>query len=770
MHSVAALVPAPFRVWGFLLGCWIAAIGTPASAQTASPLAAAPASLTFSYQLGATALPAPQQINVTSVPAGASFTVAVAGSPANGAWLLVSATTARAPATLRVQVNPTGLAAGSYAATITLTGTAGAPPPVATVAVALTVVAAAPTITASPAALAFAYTTGSPVPHSSLTSTFILSSNGSPLSATVAVQGVTWLRVSPSGSISLVGLLSTITVTVDPTGLAPGTYSAQIRITAPASANRTLNVAVALTVNAALPLVTGTWPTGLSQNGPAASISLLGANFFANSTVSVTGLTTAATVTVTDAAAATATRTIYLPVYAPTATFLRVAMAAPMPSGAVGVAYTASLTPAGGTSPYNWTVTSGSLPPGLVIAGNVLIGTPTTAGTYYFTLGVSDSTLPFARFAYQQTQLTIYPAAETALRITGPALDAGTVLTPYTAVSLVAAGGTPPYSWSAIGLPPGMTLSAAGSLSGTPSTAGPTGPLTATSVSTAASLVTIPTTYQTAEGHLRFGVTTPAPGGGVSNEASLSIFGSSPQITAVLNSASFRQGQVSPGEIITIFGLGLGPQTLTLFDPTVPPIPSALPSTAPSTSVTVGGVSAPVLYTSANQVSVIVPYTVSGSSAPVVVTYNGVASQPFPLSLVAVNPGVYTIAASGTGQGAILNFNASTGDYTVNGASAPASRGQTIVIYATGVGAMSSNVVDQLIPASPDVTPVGTVTVQIGGQAATVTSAIAPPGSVPGLLQINAVVPNGTAAGAAIPVIVNVGGTDAQAGVTMNIR
>src|SRR5215471_15863947 len=64
----------------------------------------------------------------------------------------------------------------------------------------------------------------------------------------------------------------------------------------------------------------------------------------------------------------------------------------PLPDGTVGTPYSATLTATGGTAPYTWTLLSGSLPPGLSLSGaGVISGTPTTAGTYTFTLKVVDA-------------------------------------------------------------------------------------------------------------------------------------------------------------------------------------------------------------------------------------------------------------------------------------------------------------------------------------------------------------------------------------------
>jgi uncharacterized protein (TIGR03437 family) len=740
-------------------------------AQTVNTITAAPATLTFQYQLGATTLPAVQTLQVTSVPAAAAFTVAVTGAQFNGAWLLLSASSGIAPTSLKVEVNPTGLSAGTYTGTITIAEIAGAPAPTKTIAVTLVITSPPPTLVASPATLNFSYIIGNPVPDPSLTSPFVLASNGTPLSATIAATTTPWLKVSPTGNISLAGLLDVVTVTVNPAGLLPKVYTATVTINAPGAANKTLALAVTLTVNAAVPQATGTFPLGLIQGSPQSIVTLLGTGFYAKSTVAATGFTPTATISVADSAAATASETLGIPVYAAGSTILHIPLASTLPSGVQNILYIQALAAAGGTAPYTWSLSGGTLPPGVSIIGSALVGTPTAPASYNFTLQVTDSAAPFAATTYQAFKLTIYPTGSTALAITMSVtpLPSGQVATAYNQ-TLIASGGTPPYTWSAAGLPAGIVLSAAGVLSGGPASVGLTGPLAAAQVSTTALLVTVPLTDLANPGVLRMAVTTPIPGGGVSNDAQLVVYGPAPQISGVVNSASYQQGTVTPGEVITIFGVGLGPAALTLFNPTTPPIPTSLPAVGAATSLTIGGVAAPLIYTSAEQVSAIVPYSIGGASAAVVVTYGGLPSLAFTVGVAPVDPGVYTIAASGQGQAAVLNYNLATNDYTVNSASAAAVKGSIVVLYVTGAGAMSSGSVNTLTPFSPAITPTAPVTVTIGGQAATINGAQAAPGSVPGVLQINVVVPAAAASGAAIPVTVNIGGVDSQANITMAVK
>ena len=733
-------------------------------------ITAAPAALTFSYQIGAAALPATQTVQVQTTPTGTNFTAAISGSPFNAAWLLLSATAGIGPASLKVQVNPTGLPAGSYSGTITLSATIAGTPVSQTVAVTLAVSTASPTIAATPSALNFTYVTGAPIPSASLASAFVLSSNGAALSATVSVTGATWLTVTPTGNVSLIGLLNTITVTANPTGLAPKAYTGTITIAAPGATDKTLAVAVTLTVKAALPTIIATWPAGLIQGSAASEVTIDGSSYYSNSTVAATGFTPASAVTVTDGTNTTS-QTFYIPAYQSASTALRLAVGSPLPSGVVGTAYTQPLTAGGGMAPYVYALVSGALPPGLSIAGSTLSGTPTAAGSYQSWIQVTDGSAPPV-FTSALMQIAIAPSGSTVISITPAApLALGSPGTPYGPITLTAAGGTGgPYTWTVTNLPTGLALSASGILSGTPASDGALGPVVSSTVGSNAMLADVPAADLATAGLLRFAVTTPAPGGGTSNEAQFQVYGPGPQILAVTNSASLAQGTVAPGELVAIFGLGLGPAALTVFDASMPPIATTLPAIAPSTSVTINGTPAPVLYTSATQIGVIVPYSLAGASAQVIVTYGALVSQPFTVAVAVADPGLYSLAASGSGPGAILNYVAATGNYTINSGTNPAPRGSIVVLYMTGAGATTSAIDNLLIPASPAVTPILAPSVTIGGAAATVLGAQDPPGSVPGVIQINVTVPATISVGAAQPVIVSIGGIASQNGLTMAVK
>src|ERR1035438_2969602 len=118
---------------------------------------------------------------------------------------------------------------------------------------------------------------------------------------------------------------------------------------------------------------------------------------------------------------------------------------APTGAGQVGTPYSSSLVAAGGTQPYKFSITSGSLPTGLTLTAGTgaITGTPTAAGTFSFTATVTDSSSGTPLATNTNCSITIAPAGLTLQAPTG----AGQVGTPYSS-SLVAAGGTQPYKRS----------------------------------------------------------------------------------------------------------------------------------------------------------------------------------------------------------------------------------------------------------------------------------------------------------------------------------
>lgn len=99
---------------------------------------------------------------------------------------------------------------------------------------------------------------------------------------------------------------------------------------------------------------------------------------------------TATTATITDSAGPSVIYQTLLAMFAPSTPTIVVTLTTP--NGFTGVAYTGSATATGGTAPYTYAVTSGSLPPGLSLSSaGVISGTPTAAGTFTFTVTATDA-------------------------------------------------------------------------------------------------------------------------------------------------------------------------------------------------------------------------------------------------------------------------------------------------------------------------------------------------------------------------------------------
>jgi hypothetical protein len=147
------------------------------------------------------------------------------------------------------------------------------------------------------------------------------------------------------------------------------------------------------------------------------------------------------------------------------------------PAGIVTNAYpgfTFAVASAGSPSPWTWAVTSGGLPGGLTLgADGSLTGTPTAAGSFTFTVTVSDSAQPPASGS-QPFTVTINTPGPPVLT-PGQTLPAGIHGTPYS-FQFGETGGLLPITFAVTqgAVPPGLTLGADGSLTGTPTKASST--------------------------------------------------------------------------------------------------------------------------------------------------------------------------------------------------------------------------------------------------------------------------------------------------------
>jgi uncharacterized protein (TIGR03437 family) len=231
---------------------------------------------------------------------------------------------------------------------------------------------------------------------------------------------------------------------------------------------------------------------------------------------------------------------------------------------------------------------------------------------------------------------------------------------------------------------------------------------------------------------------------------------------AIVNAASFASGPLSPGEIVTLFGTGMGPANLTgaVLDSS-----GLVARSLAGTRILFDGIAAPLVYTSATQAAAVVPYETDGKSATQVqVEYNGQRSAPAQFSIVPATPGIFELDASGGVTKCVVNQ-----DGSLNWPSSPAAAGSTVVFYATGGGQTNPPGADGSLAQAPYPAPAASVLVTIGGAKAEILYAAAAPGFVAGLLQINVRVPAGVS-GPAAPLVLAIGGGGSQAGCTVAVK
>jgi uncharacterized protein (TIGR03437 family) len=165
-----------------------------------------------------------------------------------------------------------------------------------------------------------------------------------------------------------------------------------------------------------------------------------------------------------------------------------------------------------------------------------------------------------------------------------------------------------------------------------------------------------------------------------------------PAISAIVHGATFVAGPVARGSFVTLRGTNFGTSNVT---------------------VTFDGKPARVVYSSSDQLNVLVPSDLAGNTAQVIVTVNDIASPAFPVTVTAANPGIFTPG--------ILNQ-----DGSVNSPTNPANTGSFVQIYATGLlapdgsGAVEAKLHDQMYTSLPYAGPA--------------------PG-IPGLQQVNLMIP-----------------------------
>ena len=300
------------------------------------------------------------------------------------------------------------------------------------------------------------------------------------LSATGGTPPYSW---SVSGSLPA-GLTLSSGGTISGTPTAAGSSDFTVRVTDSLAQTATKPFSLiinppALAITTASPLTSGTVGAAYSQNlsatggTPPYQWSVVSGTPPAGLTLSsggvLGGTPTAAgtsnfTVQVSDSAAQTATKALSVTI-SPAA--LSITTQSTLPAGTVAAPYSQNFAASGGTPPFAWAVITGPAPPGLTMSQTgTLSGTPSSAGTFGFTVQVRDTAGVTASKAFSltvQTTLTINTASP---------LPTAAVNAPYSIQ--IEASTSDALTWSVISgnLPPGLTLSTGGLLRGTPTSLG----------------------------------------------------------------------------------------------------------------------------------------------------------------------------------------------------------------------------------------------------------------------------------------------------------
>jgi trimeric autotransporter adhesin len=637
-------------------------------------------------------------------------------------WLnLTSGATDTTSTFASFQVNLSNLPNGVYSGTINISAPTAADASLA-VPIVLTVSGSSATgvgsLTLSTSSLNFSSSTASTQPVTVTAPagvTYNASANG-------AANGVTWLAISPSGSIT--NTSQTFQVTAAPGSLQAGTYSGTVTFTPNGGISQ--SVAVNLTVSAGATNTITASPTSLTfaanQGGaapPTQTVSLTsaagfsGVSFVPSTTVangatnwlsiSFSGSTTPATITVsanpTGLVAGTYNGTLVI---------------APSGGGAtlnIPITFTVAGLPTVSASPtsLNLTYSVGGTPPTATLNLN---GSAGAAGLNY-TATVSSSC----------NCLSITPTS------------GNTATNPTIAVSL-----TNPTSLTA------------GNYTGTITVSGTNGSTGNTTVNVTLA-VTAPLPTITAIANAASGVTGPiAPG----------------EVVSIFANTANPIGPATP--------VALSSSNLTSA--------GNVPLTMGGVTVTFNGRQAPLLYVSSTQINAVVPYGVAGfNNFPVIVNYLGQNSNGFNVQTTTTAPGIFTSNGQGSGPAAILNSNGSTNGNTPT--TQPAAKGSVVSIFLTGEGATSPAGVDGKVTCgvsgsgcsslSQIPVPLLPVAVLIDGQPAALATAPGwvgygeAPALVSGVLQVNAIIPAAARSGS-VSLSISIGGNTSQQNVTIVVQ
>jgi len=788
----------------------------------APSLAVFPTSFTFTAQ--ANGAPADAQLGLVSSPVS-GVSLSFTQSSGSG-WLSVQPTAGATPRLFKLTADPTNLSAGTYQATVTIQAPT-ANPSTLTVSVTFQVSAAlAPKLAANRSSISFTYPQNVPARSEPVQLTNTGSGKLPFTAAATTIAGGNWLSVNPASATISPQSPVTLHVTADPTGLAAGAYAGTVTIKDSATAGDSLSIPINMTVSnlaqAILLSQRGFTITAVAQGGvvppqqfrvinlgrgtlnfSVSTRTLSGGSWLQASTtsgsapagaagvpvsfqVNATGLaagTYYGSVIITSPSAANTPQQVTVclvvlpsnahagPLIRPAELTFNAVAGAPPPGSQTVQIYNIDAAPksylSNSTTGVLYVPATGTLPlnqPGPLVIQPVTDGLAPGVYQDFVTLLFSDGSVRSVQVNTVITPSLAATGASANSDASATATCVPTVLVPAV-TSLgpsfsVPAGfpvalevqvqddcgnplnnGRVQVSFSNGDIPLSMQPQLqSGKWEGTWSTNHP-----ASSV-----VVTVsaqdPTDAITGSRQLTGGLGTPIdppliPQGGV------------------VSGASFAPNTpLAGGEIVSLFGTKLS-------DTTAGAASIPLPIQLSGTSLVIGGIAMPILYTSSGQVNAVVPYGLTpNTSHQVLVQRDATLSVPVSVDVGPAQPGIFFQAPM---QGIIIAYRGQTNFLAAPGS--PATAGDVLVIYSAGLGPVSPAVADGSgAPSNPPATTTTQPMVTVGGVNAPIQFSGLAPGFV-GLYQVNAVVPTGVTPGNQVPVILSIAGQTSPA-VTIAVK
>jgi uncharacterized protein (TIGR03437 family) len=736
--------------------------------------------LTITYQTGGSSPPV-QDVSVSATTGFREYTAST-----TTAWMRLISTFNPVPATtvtdfapgqFSVVTDPTGLVPGTYVGTVDVTSSEVSPLqlPVSLI------VSSTPALSAQPSSIILDQNGG-------YRNSLSITSTGGALSFNATATSATgWLSVSPAAGSTANGPQS-LTISANTTGLAAGVYTGSVAVTSPGSPTLTIPVRITVTAGSTLGTLT------LASDSVTLNALVGGSNPFENVQIN----TESGTAHNFTAATSSTGGWLQVEPFAGTAPgFLKITAnlaLAPGPGSHMGSVVVTSLVTG---QQYTIAVTLQLAEEAIAADPTSLTFVQTQPGTAPPSQTLQITANVLSRFRIEapswirlssnmgSTPATITVWPELALLPPGTNSDTIRIIGPKNAVRV-------PVTLTLAALP--ALTSAPESVAFTYALGGPVAPMQTVQIDNSAGPTPFSVTTTIGSGERWLSVT---PGSGrtpaaltVSVDPALAVPGRhsatitvtatdasaqprmipvtltvNPPVAAiesVLHGATFVPTAVAPGQVVTIRGVGMGPDPGVTGRPTAA---GAFDTRLAETRVLFDSVPAALLYVRSDQINAVVPYSLSGRvSTRIHVEQGANWSLPVELKVVDAIPGIFTTTGTGRGQAAALNS-----DFTPNSLSNPAQRGSVISVFGTGEGQTEPAGQDGRVIATDLRRPILPVTARIGGRPAQVLYAGSAAQLVSGVFQVNLRIPEDVEPGT-VALEVQAGSAVSQPGVSIVVR